>query len=117
MADVTRRIPRITQYRAFRIQMEGPAVVVEVKKSMHHSHWCGFSADGKEVGAGEGFKPHRLLFAGSVRLEGTPAYQLKEVDPHTIEMVKQRQQASHSRLPAAFPGGECCNRRCQEQLQ
>lgn len=86
--------------------MEGPAVTVQVKKFMHHDNWCGFSPDGKEVGTGDGFEPHCLLYAGMVRLEGTPAYHLKEVDPHTIHMIKQRQKASHSRLAAAFPGGE-----------
>lgn len=104
--DVVRKIPLITHYRAFRIEMEGPAVVVSVKNFMHEAHWLGFSADGKGVGSGEGFKPHRLFYAGMVRLEGTPAYTLKEVDEFTIHQIEMRQGASHSRLAASFPGSE-----------
>lgn len=30
--------------------MQGGAVIVEVKKSMHHAHWFSFSANGKKWG-------------------------------------------------------------------
>eukprot|EP00904_Undaria_pinnatifida_P006121 jgi/Undpi1/2639/HiC_scaffold_13.g06018.m1 len=103
---VTRRIHDITKFHAFRIHKEGSAVLVEVKEKVHHPNWLGFSADGKTVGTGEGFKGWRLMRVGSVRLEGAPPYLLKVVDPTIIRQIELRQQASWQRLPAAFPGDE-----------
>lgn len=107
---VTRRIHDITKFHAFRIHKEGSAVLVEVKEKVHHPNWLGFSADGKTVGTGEGFKGWRLMRVGSVRLEGAPPYLLKVVDPTIIRQIELRQQASWQRLPAAFPGG------CRQRL-
>ena len=83
------RVPRVSDYRAFRVQKQGAACVVEVKKAMHHEHWCGFSANGKEVGTGDGFSPHRMFYASSLRIESLPSYELKKVETHTLHMLKQ----------------------------
>lgn len=106
LEGVVRRVKNISAFRGFRVKMDGPAVVVEVKKNMHDDIWCGFSPDGKDVGAGDGFAPHRILYASTLILEGTPAYKFKTVDPRTIRLIEQRYKVSQERLPAAFPGGE-----------
>lgn len=102
-----RRVSGISKYRGFRVQMQGAACVVEVKSDMHSENWSGFSADGKEVGTGDGFRSHRLFWGSTLHIEGTPAYPFKKVEPHTIRMIEQRYFASHSRMGATFPGGEC----------
>ena len=103
---VTGRIYNISKFQAFRISKEGSAIVVKVKKKMHHDDWLGFSGDGKTVGSGEGFAAWRLMRERSVRLEETPPYLLKAVDAEIIRKIEIRQKASWTRLPAAFPGGE-----------
>lgn len=103
---VTRRIPNITQFQAFNISKERGSIVVKVKKKLHAEDWLGFSDDGKTVGNGQGYTAWRIMRTGSVRLEETPPYCLKEVDEAIIRKIEQRQQASWPRLAAAFPGGE-----------
>ena len=103
---VTRRIHNITKFQAFKISKEGSAIVVKVKKRMHHEDWLGFTGDGKTVGSGEGFTGWRLMRERSVRLEDTSSYLLKTVDAEIIHKIEMRQKASWTRLPAAFPGGE-----------
>lgn len=100
------RIHKISTFRAFRVSRSGHAIVVQVKNNMHDENWLGFSPNGKGVGTGDGFAPHRLFYASSLRIEGTPAYELKVVGQKTLELIKQRCVASRVRMPAAFPGGE-----------
>ncbi|CAN0432499.1 unnamed protein product, partial [Pylaiella littoralis] len=100
----TRHVPGITGFQAFRISKEGPQIVVKVKRRMHHDTWLGFSPDGKTVGSGEGFAGWRILRTGAVRLEATPPFHLKDVDPEIIRQIEIRQRASWARLPASFPG-------------
>lgn len=102
----TRHVPGITGFQAFRISKEGPQIVVKVKRKMHHDTWLGFSPDGKTVGSGEGFAGWRILRVGAVRLEATPPFHLKDVDPEIIRHIEIRQRASWARLPASFPGGK-----------
>lgn len=105
VAPVTRRVPNITNYQAFKIYKEGPSMVVTVKKKMHHEDWLGFSEDGKTVGGGPGFSPWRLMHAHAVHLEATPPYELKLVQDEIIHRVDLRQQASWEKLPVAYVGG------------
>ncbi|CAB1119301.1 unnamed protein product [Ectocarpus sp. CCAP 1310/34] len=105
VAPVTRRIPIITNYRAFKIYKKGPSVVVTVKKKMHHEDWLGFSEDGKTVGSRAGFRPWRLMHAHAVYLKATPPYELKLVQDEIIHRGDLRQQASWENLPVANAGG------------
>ena len=94
VSPVTHRVHNITKFQAFQIYKEGSDMLVKVKVKMHDSNWLGFSADGKTVGAGEGFNGWRIMRAGSVRLEGAPPYSLKVVHPNVIHLIEQRQRAS-----------------------
>ena len=106
MKPVTGRIYNISKFQACKISKEGSAIVVKVKKKVHHDDWLGFSSDWKTVGSGEDFASWRLMRKPSVRLEETPPYLLKVVDAEIIHEIEIRQKASWTRLPAAFSGGE-----------
>eukprot|EP00903_Cladosiphon_okamuranus_P018358 g16889.t1 len=103
-SPLTRKVYSITSFQAFLITREGSSLVVRVKKKMHDDNWLGFSEDGKPVGYGAGLTPWRLMHKNAVRLEATPDYELKTVPPEVIRQIEIRQQASWTKLPAAFPG-------------
>ena len=100
---VTGRIYNIiSKFQAFKISKEGSAIVVEVKKKMHHDDWLGFTSDGKTVGSGEDFAAWRLMRERSVRLEETPPYLLKAVDAEIIHKIEIRQRHHGRDFPPRF---------------
>lgn len=97
-----RRVPQITTFRAFRVEKCGGRVQVTFKRYMHEKEWRGITADGS---LDPDAPPHDLFYGNPPRLHDAPPYKLKDVPEDIQNKVKQRYEASHERLAAAYPGG------------
>lgn len=98
-----RSIPGITKPRSFELLSREPnQVTVGMKQYVHSPAYTGMDSDGNFEGS-----PIPLFISGIPLVEEAPAFMLKTVDAAMIDKIKQRYDASHSRVDAAFPHGEC----------
>ena len=96
------KIRGITIPRSFELTRYGPnAVRVGMKEFMHSTNFTGMSHEGVFAGAPP------TLFKGAIPyIEDAPPFELKEVDPEVIRLIRVRYKAVHPRVDHMFAGGE-----------
>lgn len=98
-----RKIPNITKFRAFRVEMVAGKVCVRLKDYMHSKYWCGLTASGV---ARADAPPHEIFAFDAPDFEAMPDFELKKVPDNVIALIGQRNQATLPRLKAAYAMGE-----------
>lgn len=98
-----RNIPKITNFRAFRIERIDGEVAVSVKEFMHSPYWAGFDEHGQPA---VGAPPHQVFPGGVPRLQDAPPFKLKELDGDIIRKIERRYKASRPRLRTRYFDGK-----------
>lgn len=97
------KIPRITKFRAFRIERVGGEATVKVKEFMHSEQWCGFTASGSPAADAP---PHEMFPGRAPRIRDAPPFLLKKLDDGLVKKIEQRYLASQSRLATRYFDGK-----------